>query len=268
MIAEKRGHDPEAVRSELERARYLELTDTLAAAWKRPERWIADVSKHYDLIVIDPLGDALSVAKVGSENSDYVDFYKARIEPLRNHDTAVVMLDNIGHSEDARQRAMGQSAKGHKADLIFFCTAQQNPLALTITLDKVRTIRTTLKKGDSWLIAESDLKVVGTAAVRKAAPNPTLSERRRAALLAAVPDDAEMAQDDVIKVASVEWGEELTRETARDILANLELHGHVVKGHLGKRNTWTRATGEGANSLREPPVRQMDPDDPEGGDDE
>jgi ABC-type iron transport system FetAB ATPase subunit len=248
VIADKRGHTYAIAKPEVATACYLDLAVGLKMAWKDPERWLNDMSAEYDLIVIDPLGDALSVAGIGSENREYVDFYKTLIEPLRSRGPAIVMLDNVGHAEDAQNRAIGQSAKLHKADLIFHCAAEKDPLALTITLDKVRTIRTTLKKGDTWKVHEGDLVVEESAAAR-VARKPTRSERIKHGVLT-VLIGGRLDEADLIKAVGAHLDDEVARSTVQRLLGDLEVHERVVRGRDGKRNTWALATAHMPTPLR------------------
>jgi AAA domain len=64
LLADKRGHDPEAVRERLGNVRYLELTETLETAWAHRKEWLAGVEELYDVVIVDPLGDALEAVQL------------------------------------------------------------------------------------------------------------------------------------------------------------------------------------------------------------
>lgn len=153
-IAERRGHTLDAdLIGQIASSRYVDLVETLTAAWRRPERWVQDAAR-YDVVVIDPLGDALEAVDLEDKNREYRRFYLRLIEPLRNAGPAVLMLDNVGYAEDAQHRPIGPSAKKHKADLVFSCTVQEEPLALRIVARKVRSVRAAFRKDSVWLCEE------------------------------------------------------------------------------------------------------------------
>jgi hypothetical protein len=175
LLAEKRGDDPEDVREDLARVRYLDLRDTLERAWKKPKQWVEGAGRFYDVVIIDPVGDALETLRLEDTNEDYRRFYGRLIEPLRKHTAAVVMLDNVGHSDDARERPLGPSSKMHKADLMFSCEAQDEPPALQMTLRKRRTIRSSLRVGASWECDEATQRVVPRTVASLTARKPVVS---------------------------------------------------------------------------------------------
>ena len=104
LLAKKRGDDAKQIRTEVAIVRYLDLTNTLAAAWQRSEKWVKGVAGRYDLVVIDPLNDALAATKSKHENEDYVTFYMRLVQPLVDAGVAVVILANVGHAEDAQEQ--------------------------------------------------------------------------------------------------------------------------------------------------------------------
>src|SRR5439155_2004916 len=79
--------------------------------------------------------------------------------PLTDAGAAVVMVDNIGHAEEARSRAKGVSGKGDKADLTFSCKAIADPPGLVVRCQKVRTIRAAFRVGDEWIFERDTQRV-------------------------------------------------------------------------------------------------------------
>ena len=186
LLAELRGDEvTDRLRGELARVRWLDLGDVMATAWKRPDQWIADASAAYDVVIIDPLGDVMATLSLEDKAADYLRFYKRVIEPLRDAGAAVVILDNVGHGEDAQHRPFGPSQKMHKADLLFSCEVVEQPLALRVTCTKVRAARAQVSKGDTWLFTESSQEIEPQS--RHAPPAPRRSfrqDQQRAARLA------------------------------------------------------------------------------------
>lgn len=184
LIAEKRGDDPVSVREDLANVRYLDLHSTLATAKRKPGRWIADAAGSFDAIIIDPLNDALAATRHGHENDDYITFYTTLIEPVRTLGAAVVMLDNVGHSEGAQDRPIGASAKGSKADLMFSCLAEDNPPMLRLKATKVRSVRAAFKKGTTWACPEDTLRLKSLGVFEAAAPPRSIADYLTDQLLA------------------------------------------------------------------------------------
>ena len=224
LLVEKRGDDPQRVRSEVAGARYLDLEATLAAAWKNPKRWIEGIGKRYDIVVVDPLNDALAATQSKHENEDYVAFFKRLIAPLRESGTAVVMLDNVGHAEDAQDRPIGPSSKGHKADLVFSCTVQQDPKALRLTAKKVRSVRAAFGEGATWECDEATLRVAPingpVTASRPKRPRERQREERKAAILAAVSEKR-------LSARQIAASTQIPRATLSDLLDALCADGKI-----------------------------------------
>ncbi len=160
VIAERRDEEPDAEKL-AEHARYLDLASTLVEAWGDPGAWVEGVVESYDLIVIDPLSAAASAldGDFDTSNAEYVRFYDRLLQPLTARGVAVVLVDNIGHSQDARKRAKGASAKGDKADVTIACRAHASPRALALQADKVRSVLAPFRPGEEWLFAESTQRV-------------------------------------------------------------------------------------------------------------
>ena len=171
IIAEKRGDDPAEVQAELARVRYLDLTDTLTSARRDPATWSrARPTATTSSSSTRSTTPWRSPLRTGEQNRDYVRFYREFVGPLTDRGVAVVMLDDIGHAQDAADRAMGASAKGHKAHLTFHCTAETDPLALRLKVTKVRSVRAPFKRGDQWECPESTLEVRSLGVFEAAAP--------------------------------------------------------------------------------------------------
>ncbi len=185
------------------------------------------VAGRYDLVVIDPLNDALAATKSKHENEDYVTFYMRLVQPLVDAGVAVVILANVGHAEDAQERPIGPAAQGHKADLMFSSKAHDDPPSLTITLTKVRSIRAAFAEGATWKCDEKTLKVervddlgVSGTPSRPKAPREHQREQRRAAVLKAVSEKRRSAR----QVAAITG---ISRPTVQAILDWLGAHGKI-----------------------------------------
>jgi hypothetical protein len=236
LIAQKRGHNPEAVRDRLEpRVRYLDLGDTLETAWKHRQEWIAGLGEFYDVLIIDPLGDALEAVELEDKNSDYRRFYLKLIEPLRTHGVAVVMLDNVGHADDAQERPIGPSAKRHKADLEFSSVVQDDPLALRLTATKVRSSLSPFTKGTTWVCDEEKLevKVIGVlpSTKRKTHRQQQREERLRALL--------KVLSGNPRSVRQLAATTEIPKSTVQELLDSLCEQGKVGKTDDG----WVQVSG-------------------------
>ena len=221
------------LRGELARARWLDLGDVMAAAWKQPGPWVAEVSAVYDVVIVDPLGDVMAALNLEDKADHYVRFYKRLVEPLRTAGVAVVILDNIGHAEDAQHRPSGTSSKMNKADLLFSCTARDEPPALLITCTKVRATRARVRKGDTWLFTEStqEIEAQGRQALLTPPKRDWREERQREARLAVLEAlTAEpRSERDVVRVSGV------ARTTAQRALDWLAHRDGAVKTGAG----WT-----------------------------
>jgi hypothetical protein len=138
---------------DLARIRYADVGTVLTNAWAHPDVW-ADAG--FDVVVIDPLSSAEATLELDFEsNRDYVRFYERLVQPLVDRGVVVILLDNIGHAEEAKHRAKGASAKADKADLTFTCIRKTSPEALVIKAKKVRSVRADVKRDDEWTIAKA-----------------------------------------------------------------------------------------------------------------
>lgn len=153
-IARKRGDTvDEQLRGELAAVRYVDLASAVVAAWQAPQDWIERVVDRFDVLVIDPLSAIASALDFDFDksNAEYIRAFDRLIAPLVARGITVVIVENVGHGEDARRRAKGVSAKGDKADLSFSCAASVNPPGLAIRCDKARSVRAPFHKGDEWV---------------------------------------------------------------------------------------------------------------------
>lgn len=153
-LAMRRGDTiTEALRGDLARVRYFDLAATLTAAWRHPDEWTREAAAHFDVLAIDPLAAAASALDLDfdTSNADFSRFYDSLVQPLAAADTAVLMLDNIGHAPEARKRAKGASAKADRPDLTFHCAVHARPHGLAVQAGKVRSIRAAHDRGDRWL---------------------------------------------------------------------------------------------------------------------
>jgi hypothetical protein len=157
---------------------YGDVNTVLPAAWAAPKAWIDGIAGQYDVIALDPLSSVAAALDHDYEsNSDYVAFYSKLVQPLVERGIVVILIDNIGHSEDARHRAKGASAKQDKADLRFTCIPKASPEALILKAKKVRSVRADIKRGDEWIIAKDTQELVRVDASSKTAPTPTSTFR-------------------------------------------------------------------------------------------
>lgn len=101
---------------------------------------------------------------------------------------ALLMLDNIGHGEDASKRPMGVAGKGHKVDVKLSSKRREDPLALVITAEKARPIRAPFRKGTKWIAYESGCRgaVVFDARQIEIETEDRARSRERAVVLAAL----------------------------------------------------------------------------------
>ncbi len=136
---------------ELSRVRYLDLTSVIIRAWAAPEDWIVGICASYDIVVIDPLSAVESALGLNFQqgNDEYVLFYDRLVLPATSKGVQITLVDNIGHSVEARDRAKGASAKGDRADLSFSCRSVAD--GVLIKAKKVRSVRAAFRFGDEWL---------------------------------------------------------------------------------------------------------------------
>jgi hypothetical protein len=162
IIARRRGDPINAeLRDQLAHVRYLDLASTIGHAWREPKDWIDGISECYDIVVIDPLSAVASALDLDFDksNADYVRAFDRLLQPLTTRGATVVIVENIGHAEDAKRRAKGASAKGDRADLTFACSAVANPPGLAIKAQKVRSVRAPFQRGDEWLFERDTQRI-------------------------------------------------------------------------------------------------------------
>jgi hypothetical protein len=177
------------LRRELSRVRYLNLASTVTRAWSDPEAWVAG-AQVYAVVAIDPLASVASALDLDFDksNAQFIAFYDKLVQPLTDAGVAVVMIDNIGHAEEARSRAKGVSGKGDKADLTFSCKAIADPPGLVVRCQKVRSIRAAFRVGDEWVFERDTQRVEKrTASSSDAAFRPTGLMEQVSKLLEADP---------------------------------------------------------------------------------
>jgi hypothetical protein len=161
-LARRRGDEvDEPLRAQLANVRYLNLASTVAHAWQSPEEWVREAAKRFDVVAIDPLSAVASAIDLDFDksNAEFVRFYDRLVQPLTGAGATVVMLENIGHSVDARARAKGVSAKQDRADLTFSCSLRTTPASLVVTARKVRTVRAAFERGDEWVFARETQRI-------------------------------------------------------------------------------------------------------------
>lgn len=173
-IAGRRGHRiTDELRGDLARARYLDLADTIGRAWQEPEAWAEQAAARYIAVVIDPLSTVASTLGLNFEdNTEFVRFYDRLVQPLLARGVAVLMLDNVGHGEQAQRRAKGASDKANKLDLTFHCAVHARPAGLVIKADKVRSVRAGHRIGDAWLFDRDTMNIARLDAAATDASGP------------------------------------------------------------------------------------------------
>ncbi len=166
-LARVRGDEvDDALREQLARVRYFDLTSVIGRAWGEPEGWVTGVVAAYDLVVIDPLSAVESATGLNFEqrNTEFIRCYDRLVQPLTARGVAVILVDNVGHAIEAKTRAKGASAKSDRADLTFSCALVPGGLSIRVT--KVRSIRAGFRRGDEWLFrrASQTIERTGTTA--------------------------------------------------------------------------------------------------------
>jgi hypothetical protein len=151
----------DSLRGELARVRYLDLGEAVTSAWAEPQEWIAGVTATYRILAIDPVSAVASALTLDFDksNDDWVRFYDKLIRPLTAGGVTVLLLDNVGHAEEAKRRAKGASAKSDRADLTFSCALCAEPVGLLIKAHKVRSVRAGFQRGDEWLFAKDTQRI-------------------------------------------------------------------------------------------------------------
>lgn len=190
-IAGKRGDTINGtLRAQSANCRYVDLLTAIGDAEQRPGQWAPTITERYDVVVIDPLSSVADALGLNFNNAgdEYLAFYALLVQPLRRAGVAVVMLDNIGHADDARNRPKGVSEKGHKADLTFWCKATSDPASLILTAGKVRATRCAHRRGDTWRILLADQQLAPVEHDEPAAPfRPTFLMERSSRLIEQQP---------------------------------------------------------------------------------
>ena len=128
------------LRADLARVRYLALASVVAHARRPAGRVGARRPASFDVVLIDPLSSVASTLGLDFDrsNGDYVAVYDRLVQPLVTAGLLVVLLENIGHAIEAKNRAKGASAKSDRADLTFSCKLVTRPVpAMILTAQKV-----------------------------------------------------------------------------------------------------------------------------------
>lgn len=254
LIAAARGDDlDDALIEALRNVRYLDLVATIARAWNDPAEWVAGVVSRYQVLGIDPLSAVASTLDLDFDRTpQYLRFHDRLVEPIKLRGVPVVLVDNIGHSEDASHRPSGASGKINRPDLTFAC--KETSAGLVVRCTKVRGVRVPWKKGDRWLFARDDETIVadtGPAAGGSACTEPT----RRTWYMEQVSRALELDADgDGARASSTKLREAVGRKATYVDGAVLTL---VAEGHVEDR----RSARPRYVVLR--PYRQAD--DPESG---
>jgi len=164
-LAEIRGDAlTDQLRAELARARYLDLTTTAARAWDEPTTWAEGVAQLYRVVVFDPLSAVESAVGLNFEqrNTEYIRFFDRIVQPVTARGVSVVLIDNVGHAEEAKNRAKGASAKSDRADLTFSCALVSD--GLLVKAHKIRSVRAAFSRGQTWLFVKATQMIETQAA--------------------------------------------------------------------------------------------------------
>jgi archaellum biogenesis ATPase FlaH len=163
VLADRRGDTiNDEIRGRLSLVRYLDLASVIASAWARTDEWANAIVGRYTVVVIDPISAVASALDLDFDkaNADYIKFYDRLVAPLTSRGVAVILVDNVGHAEEAKARAKGASAKSDRADLTFSCSQSTNPPGLIIKAGKVRSVRAGFQRGDEWLFLKDPQRIV------------------------------------------------------------------------------------------------------------
>jgi hypothetical protein len=188
-LADVRGDEvEEGLRRDLSRVRYLNLASVVTQAWNDPAGWAAG-AQVYAVIAIDPLSSVASALDLDFDksNAQFVAFYDRIVQPITAAGVAVVLIDNVGHSEEARSRAKGVSAKSDRADLTFSCKAISEPPALLMRCQKVRSVRAAFRVGDEWMFQRDTQRIERHAGSSSPGFRPTVYMERVSKVLEAEP---------------------------------------------------------------------------------
>ena len=261
-LATRRGDTiDEALRGQLAEARYLSLASVITHAWEHRDAWAHEMPHHYDGLVVDPLSAVASTLDLDFDksNAEFVKFYDRLVQPLVNAGMFVVMLENVGHAQEARHRAKGASAKSDRADLTFSCALQSHPeQALIITAHKVRTIRAPFQRGTEWIFDRETQRIQPREerGEQPAAFRPTVLMERVSRALEAEPGLSRRALRAAVK------GRNDAKELALDLLvaegfAERRTEGQAVR-HYSTRPF--RDDEDGPQSPTVPTVPEPCPD--------
>ncbi|WP_249009254.1 AAA family ATPase [Conexibacter sp. DBS9H8] len=150
------------LRERLAVIRYADLGDVLARAMADPRAWREGIAaRGYRVVAIDPLSAVESALGLDfqSGGTDFLRFFDSLVQPLTAAGVTCVLLDNVGHSLEAKSRARGSSAKLDRADLAFSCSTVASPAGLRIKAVKVRSTRAGIRRDDAWIFTRDDQKV-------------------------------------------------------------------------------------------------------------
>lgn len=164
-LAARRGDRVGAeLREQLAHARYLDLAAVIGHAWRRPDQWVAEIVERFHGIIIDPLSAVAAALDLDFDqsNAEFVRFYDRIVQPLTAAGVFVILLDNVGHAQEARSRAKGASAKQDRVDLSFACKLRAQPVGLIVTASKVRSVRAPFHRGSSWVFDRDTQRIHAT----------------------------------------------------------------------------------------------------------
>jgi hypothetical protein len=190
VLAQRRGDTmDDETRQRLGHIRYLELGSVITKAWRLEASrdstrdfvarmnsasgeqpvaseshapWADLIADRYQVVAIDPLSAVASALDLDFDksNAEFIRFYDRLIQPLTRRGVTVILVDNVGHAEEAKSRAKGASAKSDRADLTFACSTATNPPGLAIKAVKVRSVRAGFQRGDEWLFLKDNQRII------------------------------------------------------------------------------------------------------------
>ena len=174
----------------------------------------------FDVVIVDPLGDALDGARAGGQGGRLPEVLPPADRAAAHAGAAVVILENVGHAEEAQHRPTGRAAKMHKADLLFSCNGGRGSARAAGHGDEGAGDARGAAQGRHVAVRGVDAgdRAAGAAGADRAAP----AERPRGprtARLGAIADalgDEPMSVREVAKSAGKVNGETIAKSTAYD----------------------------------------------------
>ena len=148
------------LRAQLERfGHYERIGNVIEPAKQHTAEWIDAVAQRYDVLIIDPLTEVADMLGLNFQTSaeDYTGFYVPLIQPLVDRGLGVVLIDNVAHDVEKKDRASGTAAKINKADLLFTCRSYEGwRTGLYIENTKRRSVLAPFDIGSEWFFSKDE----------------------------------------------------------------------------------------------------------------